>query len=272
MTYENRGLVCRLLGAVIGLALVATGTSVAGASAGMGGTQAAFGTLDLQVTFGMVSSLVSCPADTPPDAYECRARTATALARGLGRATEIYGWSYGLGPPTCPGNLHKPFATTGRLVVAGKGEITFALAEGARCFGPGPVQDEPQELTITGGTGPFAGASGRGTVGARSIGGGVGTETWTATLDAPGLDFDLTSPVISGAANKTVKTKKGARSARVSYRVTAQDDKDGAVPVTCLPRSGSRFTFGRTKVTCEAFDTSANTATSSFTVTVKRTR
>jgi hypothetical protein len=254
---------------VIVLAVLVTGTT---AAAGTGGSQSASGTLDLQATFTMISNLVPCPPQSPPHSLECRARTATALVRGLGRATEIYGWSYAWGPPTCPASLHKPLATTGRLVVAGKGVLTFALAEGGRCFGPEPPQNEPQELTITGGTGPFAGASGGGRVGARSIGGGVGIETWTGTLEVPGLDFDLTAPVISRASNRTVKTKKSARYARVTYQVTARDNRDGTTQVSCAPKSGSRFAIGKTKVTCKAVDSSANTASASFTITVKKGR
>jgi len=52
--------------------------------------------------------------------------------------------------------------------------------------------------------------------------------------------------------------------------VAAHDDVDGTVPVTCAPRSGSFFPVGRTRVRCAATDKSANTATASFTVTVRR--
>jgi hypothetical protein len=38
------------------------------------------------------------------------------------------------------------------------------------------------------------------------------------------------------------------------------------------PRSGSRFRVGRTRVTCSATDTSANTRKATFTVTVKPRR
>lgn len=134
------------------------------------------------------------------------------------------------------------------------------------------AQNDPQEFTITGGTGPFAEASGRGNVAGRAIGGGEGSERWTGTLEVPGVTFDLTPPVISGATNKTVKAKKGAKSARVTFRVTAQDDTDGVVPTRCVPRSGGRFRLGRTRVTCEATDSSANTVTAAFRITVRATR
>jgi len=279
MANESRRFLTRLLELAIGLALVGTGASAAAAVAGTEGSQAASGTLDLQVTFGMVSNLFACPPDVlppgvPPAATECRARTSTVSVRGLGTVSLTYTWPLGVGPPTCAADFAKALAATGRLSVAGKGDITFALAEGARCVPIATLpQNEPQEFTITGGTGPFAGAAGRGTVAGRSIGGGVGSETWTGTLEVPGLEFDVTPPTLSGATAKTVRVpKKGAKSARVTFKVTATDDVDGSVPATCQPRSGSRFRIGRTRVTCEATDGSANTATASFTVTVRARR
>jgi hypothetical protein len=86
----------------------------------------------------------------------------------------------------------------------------------------------------------------------------------------PGLEFDVTPPTLSGAVNKTVRARKGSKLVRVTYRVTAGDAVDGSVPVSCLPRSGSPFTIGRTLVKCSATDTSANAKAGRFSVTVKR--
>jgi HYR domain len=58
----------------------------------------------------------------------------------------------------------------------------------------------------------------------------------------------------------------------VTFKVTATDDVDGAVPVSCQPRSGRRFPLGKPIVRCAATDSSGNTATAGFTVTVKRRR
>ena len=110
------------------------------------------------------------------------------------------------------------------------------------------------------------------TVAERSIGGGFGSETWTGTLEVPGLTFDLTPPTLSGAKARTVRVPKKAKTARVTFKVTATDDVDRSVPVSCQPKSGSRFKVGRTRVRCETTDTSANTAKAAFTVTVKRRR
>jgi HYR domain len=59
---------------------------------------------------------------------------------------------------------------------------------------------------------------------------------------------------------------------RVGYTVTAQDDVEGALPVTCQPKSRSWFKVGRTQVRCSATDTSANESKVGFVITVKRRR
>jgi hypothetical protein len=273
----------------LGLALIATMAAAAAASE----PQVAAGGLDLEATFGLVSEEAPCPGGVPPATTDCRARIGTGLVRGLGIVSVTYDWPVGLGPPTCPADFAKLLATSGRLSVAGKGEITFTIAEGPRCVrfaaGPGPdfspipsetglqPRNEPQEFTVTGGTGPFAGASGSGTLEHRwfnwSREPDVGGETWTGTLEVPGVTFDVTPPTLTGATAKTVHVpKKGTKSARVIFKVTATDDVDGAVPVSCRPGSGSRFEVGRTTVRCEATDSSGNTGSAAITVTVKGRR
>jgi len=132
----------------------------------------------------------------------------------------------------------------------------------------------PGEATVSGGSGRYAGASGSGVLDYRiretAAGAGTINLTWTGTLNVAGLAFDTTTPHITGATSKTAKTRS-AGGARVRYSVSAADARDGAVPVACLPRSGSIFRVGRKTVTCTAVDGSANTATARFVITVKRT-
>jgi len=187
-----------------------------------------------------------------------------------------YTWLADVRSPSCAPSFGKALAHTLRFVVSSKGEIDVALAPGAQCVDQEAVRSQTQSFAITGGTGVYAGASGGGTLTqaleADTATGRVGSATWAGTLNVPGLDFDATRPTFSGASNKTVKAKKGAKSARVTFRVTAQDDRDGSVPVACYPKSGRRFTLGRTRVTCSTTDSSANTAGVTFTVTVKKSR
>jgi uncharacterized delta-60 repeat protein len=58
-----------------------------------------------------------------------------------------------------------------------------------------------------------------------------------------------------------------ANNATVSFTATASDNCPGVV-VVCAPPSGSMFPVGTTSVTCTATDTSGNTASCSFTVSV----
>jgi hypothetical protein len=119
----------------------------------------------------------------------------------------------------------------------------------------------------------YAGASGGGTLTGLSNGpSGTGLDNWTGTLVVPDLQFDLTPPTINGAVDKKVRVARRAKRVRVTYAVTAQDDVDNLVPVTCSPRSGTAFAVGRTRVTCSATDTSGNSSTASFTVIVTRRR
>ena len=168
------------VGVVAALALVA---GVSGATAS---TTFVAGVLNLQGTLRLISTGVVCPPEAPSGAIECRARTGSGTIPGLGVVSETYLWSYGAGSPTCPATLVKPLATTGRLVVAGKGEINFVLAQGVRCVDVDPVRNQPQDFTIIGGTGSYQGASGSGNV-QPAVGGGVGFETWTGRSPRPDL-------------------------------------------------------------------------------------
>ena len=107
--------------------LSAVGTVVATASAFIAGN------LSLQGNLRLTSTAVACPAEAPSGAIECRARTGSGShPRTRRRFRDVPFWSYGAGSPPCPATLVKPLATTGRFVVAGKGEINFALTQGAR--------------------------------------------------------------------------------------------------------------------------------------------
>jgi HYR domain len=159
------------------------------------------------------------------------------------------------------------------ILVVGKGEIDLAMAVTGCWTGDNfPVAT----VTVSDGSGRYAGASGNGTLEFHTANfngplSGNRIVTWTGTLNVAGLAFDMTAPQITGATSKVVKTRS-AKGARVTYAVKATDATDGVVAPACLPKSGSLFPVGRTTVTCNPTDSSGNPATARFTITVKRVR
>jgi hypothetical protein len=94
--------------------------------------------------------------------------------------------------------------------------------------------------------------------------GNTATKTFTVTVT------DDEAPVIT-APNVTAKTSDdgtGNCSTRVYFAPTANDNCDGPLSVASVPASGSVFYKGMTTVTAKATDSSGNTATKTFTVTV----
>jgi hypothetical protein len=80
--------------------------------------------------------------------------------------------------------------------------------------------------------------------------------------------LDSTPPMIRGPGDVIVDAT-GPSGATVAYSVTATDDVDGPVPVTCVPPSSSLVAIGTTTVNCTASDTNGNTSSASFTIRVK---
>ena len=238
-------------------------TGWASADSRPSGTLQPAGTVQLDVQLpGTWTTGVTCPPGAPPD-VTCSKVDGSALVRGLGWTSQSLIFYIGQ-RPTC-NYWDLPSAT---LLVAGKGEISVT-ASNPDCQQGNPVMS----FTVTGGSGAYAGATGAGTMTSRTVvGGGAATTSWTGTLTVPGLVFDLVPPVIKGRTARTVRAPKGAKSVRVRYSVTADDAVDGPTSVKCSPRSGSRFRIGRTRVTCTATDSSANTAIRRFVITVTRRR
>lgn len=81
---------------------------------------------------------------------------------------------------------------------------------------------------------------------------------------------DRTPPVI-GAHPDIGAEATGPLGAVVNFTVTATDNVDPTVTVTAVPPSGSTFPLGTTTVQLSATDVAHNTATVSFTVTVRDT-
>ena len=81
---------------------------------------------------------------------------------------------------------------------------------------------------------------------------------------------DTIAPVVTVPASFDVEAT-GATGAVVTFTASAVDNVNGARPTVCAPASGTTFPFGPTTVTCTATDTSSNTGTNSFIVTVRDT-
>jgi hypothetical protein len=262
--------------AVLGALLGATALAGAGAALPRAaqGDAVASGTLALRFEVSVRYPGTACPAGSPVN-LQCFARAGNAIVPGLGAVAESYDYALENAPEGCPtpaeGDSLRLPPTTARLVVAGKGEIDISTA-GTGCVARSGTFQPSEPFTITGGSGTYAGATGGGTVTTTSYGppSFSGADAWTGTLVVPGVDFDLTPPVLTGAHSKTVHVPRRLKRVRVAYAVTARDAVDGTLPVTCRPRSRSWFGVGRTRVRCIATDTSGNIRTVTFVVTVKR--
>lgn len=82
---------------------------------------------------------------------------------------------------------------------------------------------------------------------------------------------DTQAPAINCPSNITQGTDPNQCSAVVTYSATVNDNCPGAT-VVCTPPAGSTFMKGTTTVNCTATDTSSNTNSCSFTVTVNDTQ
>ena len=242
------------------------------------GHSVAVGSLALQLDIDLSNPETPCSAGSPP-AFQCFTRTGSATVPGLGSVHESHTYVLENGPAGC---VPSPGADAVRLVpstvvldIAGKGSFDLSTS-GTGCLSRDGTLIATETFTITGGSGVYAGASGGGTVETHFNLPGTdafrGADIWTGTLTVPGYAFDLTAPTIKGAKNRTVRVPRRAKRARVKYSVTAEDNVDSNVPVTCRPRSGSRFRVGRTRVHCSATDASGNARNASFTVTIRRRR
>ena len=234
----------------------------------------AAGTVTVNVKVTIADNYRDCAPGTPPEATHCFSRKGAAAVRGLGRVAESWDLVVDETPEGCGSASVRFLPSTARFAVSGKGAIDIQVS-GLKClsFNPPSPLVGTETFIVTGGSGTFAGASGAGTIHHFSNGPGLpGNDTWRGTLVVPGFEFDLTPPTITGAADKRVRAPQNTQRIRVRYHVSARDNVDGAVPVACRPKSGSFFPVGRrTVVRCSATDTSANTQTAQFAITVRPT-
>ena len=79
---------------------------------------------------------------------------------------------------------------------------------------------------------------------------------------------DVTAPVLGVPDDIRYQQKERGATVRMTYTVAVTDDHDPHPRVRCLPKSGSTFPVGTTKVTCTATDKAGNRATDSFKIVV----
>lgn len=204
-----------------------------------------------------------CPSGTPAG-LDCVRFLGDATVPGLGRTSVTYVKTVDFGLAECPVIQFR----TAVITVAGKGEIRLAVPR-IVCGQTAPASVGPFEVTVAGGSGVYADASGTLQFSSIVSRGEKARDTWVGVLNVPGVDFDVTAPLLAGGISKSVRAAAGAKRIRVRYTVTGRDARDGVVPVTCTPRSGSLFKLGRTVVTCSATDSSGNTGRARFTITVR---
>ena len=97
-----------------------------------------------------------------------------------------------------------------------------------------------------------------------------GNRTYCGGFDVTVVD--TTAPAIAGRPADITKEALSAAGATVTWTSpTATDLVDGSRTVSCTPASGSIFALGVTTVTCASTDAHGNSATATFTVTVRDT-
>lgn len=257
------GLVSRLGPTWVRVVLVGAlvvSTAASGAAAGVPARRAGkAGSLVFAMSIALHNSGTTCPAGVPLTT-ECFMIQGESSVPGLGSVSENYLAMDDQSNRSCRRTSWSQVV----LSVAGKGTIDATLAASGCDASQNAIGNAT--FTVTGGTERYAGASGSGTENASDL----TRDAWSGTLTVSGLTFDTAPPVIHGAVSKTVRVRKSTRRVRVSYKVSAGDAVDGTVEVSCTPRSGTWFRLGRTRVGCSATDSSANTATAAFVITVKR--
>jgi hypothetical protein len=102
-----------------------------------------------------------------------------------------------------------------------------------------------------------------------SANGGRARTTLTATGVYPYPD--TSPPSFTSVPTDLAVEATSAAGAIATYDAVASDSRDGARPVVFDPPSGSAFPFGPSAVHYSAADTSGNTASGSFTVTIADT-
>ena len=258
------------VGVAVSLALVAGVSRATAPETATASTTFVAATLSLRGTQRLISPLVTCPPEAPPDAIECRDRTGSGSIPGLGSVSAIYLWSFGAGSPPCPG-FHEA-SRDDREACRRRERRTPLRTRTGEPSASGPstkraagLHDHRRHGYLPRGIGE---RQGRRACNRRGHWGG--DVDGDARRPRTRVRRDVTHTERRNIEDRACSQRR--KRVRVTYNVTASDGADGQVPVTCDPRSGSRFPIGRTIVRCSATDSSGNTANASFRIIVRATR
>ena len=83
------------------------------------------------------------------------------------------------------------------------------------------------------------------------------------------LDCSAVPPPVLTVPSRVTVEAASAAGTTVSYEASATDAADGALPISCLPLSGSLLPLGTTWVTCSSVNSSGQEATTRFPVEVR---
>lgn len=99
----------------------------------------------------------------------------------------------------------------------------------------------------------------------------TGSQNYEPALGSGTVTITDTVPPVIDEVSDITASATGPDGAAVSYTIPkATDNVDGTIAVDCLPAPGKTFPIGSTRVKCTAADQAGNTATSAFTITVKK--
>lgn len=201
--------------------------------------------VDLNAPFNRVTLIPGDSAEITIDITVKKRQTGTATFQIYTEWTLNNGVFTGSAPKSFTVDPQSPGTTT---TFSEKGKVTVASGQG---FGTFDLTVEAFDITNTSSADPLE----------------MGKAATYSVIVPNNLPSDTTPPVITTPADMTVEAT-GPDGAFVDFTVSALDAVDGAVSVTAMPASGSKFPLGSTTVSLTASDSKGNTATDSFLITV----
>jgi hypothetical protein len=190
--------------------------------------------------------------------------TATVADSGVGKY-DVSGASFTLNVVK-PADKTPPVITAPDITVEATGPTTpvsFSATAVDAVDGPRPVSYSDN--------GPFTVGVHTVIASATDLSNNTATKSFTVTVTEPPAPVDGTPPVIDVPDDMTVEAT-GPNGAAANFSVSAEDNIDESVSVSCDPDSGSTFPLGESTVNCSATDAAGNQANASFKVNVVDTK